>query len=113
MTLTEPTFLILTTLAERPRHGYGMIKEVASLSEGKVKLGAGTLYGTLDRLCTEGYVEFDREEIERGRLRRFYKLTNQGVALLRAEVERRAVAVDVARRRLAAWRPPKGTAEGV
>jgi DNA-binding PadR family transcriptional regulator len=101
--LTDQTFLILTALAQRPLHGYGIVKEVVSLSGGRMKLGAGTLYGALDRLCDEALIARDREEIERGRLRRFYKLTEGGIALLRAEVECRIVAVNAAQNRIAAW----------
>ena len=66
----EPTFLILTALAGEAMHGYGLIAEVARLSDGRISLRPGTLYGALDRLLDAGLVDVDREEIVDGRLRR-------------------------------------------
>ena len=53
-----------------------------------MKLRAGTLYGSLDRLVDEGLVAPDREEIENGRLRRYYRITGEGRSTLAAEAER-------------------------
>ncbi|BCB89480.1 hypothetical protein Psuf_067930 [Phytohabitans suffuscus] len=64
--MTEPAFFILTALVDGPRHGYGIVGAVAELSEGRVRLKVGTLYGVLDRLVGEALVELDREEVERG-----------------------------------------------
>jgi len=100
--LQEPTFLILTALAERPRHGYGVITEVQRISDGRVRLRAGTLYGALDRLRAEGLVEVDREEVVDTRLRRYYKLTETGGQRLGAEADRLRRHADIARRRLRA-----------
>jgi DNA-binding PadR family transcriptional regulator len=86
--LREPTFLILTALAREPMHGYGIIGEVAALSDGRLSMRPGTLYGALDRLADEGLVETDREEVVGGRLRRYYRLTDAGDAALTAETER-------------------------
>lgn len=86
--MREPTFLILTALAVEPRHGYGVIQEVAELSGGAVTLAAGTLYAALDRLTAEGLVIPDREELVDGRTRRYYRLTDEGAAALEAEVAR-------------------------
>jgi len=86
--LQEPTFLVLTALADGPRHGYGVIQEVAALSENRVRLRAGTLYGAFDRLEAQGFIEPDHEEIVDGRLRRYYRLTDSGAALLDAEAQR-------------------------
>src|SRR4051794_27087732 len=74
--MTEPAFFILTALVDAPRHGYGIVGEVAELSAGRVALKIGTLYGVLDRLVGDGLVELDREEVQQGRLRRDYKLTH-------------------------------------
>jgi DNA-binding PadR family transcriptional regulator len=90
VTLREPTFLILTSLASGPRHGYGIIQDIAELSDGRVRLRAGTLYGSLDRLVDEGLVVSDREEIENGRLRRYYRITGEGRSVLAAAAERMA-----------------------
>ena len=86
--LQEPTFLILAALAGEPTHGYGVIQEVSALSEGRVVLRPGTLYGALERLVTEGLVVADREEIVEGRLRRYYRLTDDGATVLDAETKR-------------------------
>jgi DNA-binding PadR family transcriptional regulator len=86
--LHEPTFLLLTSLAEGPQHGYGIITDVERMSGGRVRLRAGTLYAALDRLVTEGLAEADREEVVEGRLRRYYRLTPRGGDRLAAEVAR-------------------------
>ena len=100
--LREPTFLILTALAARPQHGYGILSDVAEISEGRVTLQAGTLYAALDRLGADGWVEVDREEVVDGRLRRYYRLTDQGAARLAAEVEKLQAHTRAARQRLRA-----------
>jgi DNA-binding PadR family transcriptional regulator len=86
--LQEPTFLILTALAEEPAHGYGITQAVAAMSGNRVKLRPGTLYGALDRLVEQGLVEPEREEIVEGRLRRYYRLTDTGATLLGEEAQR-------------------------
>ncbi|MBE1492556.1 PadR family transcriptional regulator [Plantactinospora soyae] len=98
--LREPTFLILTALAREPMHGYGIVNEVAALSDGRLALRPGTLYGALDRLTDEGLVEPDREEIVGGRLRRYYRLTEGGTAALTIETERLRRNVEAASERL-------------
>jgi DNA-binding PadR family transcriptional regulator len=98
--LQEPTFLILAALAEGPKHGYGVIQEVATLSGGRVTLRPGTLYGALDRLGDQGLVAPDREEVVDGRLRRYYRLTDDGASVLAAEAERLATNARAAVERL-------------
>lgn len=107
--MREPTFLILTALAARPQHGYGILQDVLSISEGQVALRAGTLYTALDRLSADGWVEVDREEVVEGRLRRYYRLTDRGAARLEAEVARLRARTRAASRRLRA-RPAGGVA---
>jgi DNA-binding PadR family transcriptional regulator len=102
--MREPTFLILTALANGPRHGYGIIREVASLSANRVTLLPGTLYAALDRLVAQGLVVLDREEIADGRLRRYYRLTADGEAALRAETARMRSLIKAATRTLG-YRP--------
>jgi DNA-binding PadR family transcriptional regulator len=98
--MREPTFLILTALAAGAQHGYGIMTDVAGISGGRVRLRAGSLYAALNRLVAEGLVEFDREEIVDGRLRRYYRLTPSGAQRLAVEVERLSRTTAVARRRL-------------
>lgn len=100
--LREPTFLILTALAARPQHGYGILSDVTEISQGRVTLQAGTLYAALDRLGADGWVEVDHEEVVEGRLRRYYRLTDQGAARLAAEVEKLQAHTRAARQRLRA-----------
>jgi DNA-binding PadR family transcriptional regulator len=101
----EPTFLILTALAGEPLHGYGLIAEVGRLSDGRIALRPGTLYGALDRLVDAGLVAVDREETVDGRLRRYYRLTEPGGELLAAETERMRRNVEAATARLRAAKP--------
>jgi DNA-binding PadR family transcriptional regulator len=86
--MQEATFLILTALADGSQHGYGIITEVAQISDGRVRLRAGTLYTALDRLRADGLVAVDGEEIVEGRLRRYYRLTPEGTKVLAAEAAR-------------------------
>jgi DNA-binding PadR family transcriptional regulator len=83
--MQEATFLILTALAAGSRHGYGIIADVDAISEGRVRLRAGTLYSALDRLRIDGLIAVDREEIVENRLRRYYRLTPDGAKQLSAE----------------------------
>ncbi|HEY1344760.1 MAG TPA: helix-turn-helix transcriptional regulator [Streptosporangiaceae bacterium] len=98
--LQEPTFLLLTALADGPQHGYGIMTDAERISGGRVKLRAGTLYAALDRVVAEGLVEADREEVVDGRLRRYYRLTPLGGDRLAAEVERLRQNAAVAAKRL-------------
>ncbi len=85
--LTEPVLLLLLSLADQPRHGYSILKDVERMSGGRVRLSTGTLYGALQRLLNQGWI--DRfEEDESSRDRRAYRLTSRGRRNLQAEVER-------------------------
>lgn len=111
----EATFLILTALVDQPRHGYGVLQEVETLSGGRVRLRASTLYDALDRLADDGLIEISGEETVGRRLRRFYRLTGEGRASLAAEAERLRHNAEVAVARLAASAPrrrlrPEGAA---
>jgi DNA-binding PadR family transcriptional regulator len=99
-TMREPTFLILTALVSAPQHGYGIMMDVEEISDGRVRLRAGTLYAALDRLTAEGLIEADREEVVDGRLRRYYRITGEGTQRLDAEVARLRRNTEVATVRL-------------
>ena len=86
--IREPTFFILAALARSPLHGYAILKSIARLSDERVALRPGTLYAALDRLLREGALAVDGEEVVDGRLRRRYRLTRAGRAMLRAETGR-------------------------
>jgi DNA-binding PadR family transcriptional regulator len=94
-TFRRPTYFILAALLEGPLHGYGIIKRVEELANGELHLRAGTLYAALDRLADQGLVIADREEVVSGRLRRYYRLTPEGVTALTAEAAQLRRAADV------------------
>lgn len=98
--MQEATFLILTALANGSQHGYGIISDVAGISEGRVRLRAGTLYAALDRLRADGLIDVDREEVVDNRLRRYYRLTPEGGRRLAVEANRMAGNASAALRRL-------------
>lgn len=85
--LTEPVLLVLMSLAEQPRHGYSILKDIESMSDGRVQLSTGTLYGALQRLLDEGWIE-RVEEDNPPRDRRTYRLTSRGRRNLQIEIER-------------------------
>lgn len=81
--MSEPMLYILLSLNE-PLHGYGIIKYVERLTEGRLKIGYGTLYGILGKLQKAGAIcVYDESEN-----RILYELTSRGKALLAAEIER-------------------------
>jgi len=85
--LTEPVLLVLLSLAEHPRHGYSILKDVERMSDGRVTLSTGTLYGALRRLLNQSWIErFEENESTRDRIA--YRLTMQGRKILQAEVAR-------------------------
>ena len=99
--LREATYLILTALADGERHGYGIVQEIETISDGRVRLGAGTLYGALERLSADDMIDATREEIVDGRTRRYYRITRRGRGVLIEEIERLEANVSAARLRLA------------
>lgn len=100
---------ILASLARGELHGYGIARDVEELSDGRVRLTAGTLYGALNRLSDDGLVEPAGERQVQGRRRRYYRLTAAGHTELTAEVERlRAAAAALGAR--VAIRPTPGLA---
>ncbi|MFG2623032.1 PadR family transcriptional regulator [Streptomyces sp. NPDC048507] len=99
--LREPTLLILTALADAPRHGYAIAQEVGKISEGRTKMRTGTLYGALERLLEEQLIAVHEEEVVDGRLRRSYALAPRGREVLAAEAARIARTAQEATRRLA------------
>ncbi|MFC6879465.1 MULTISPECIES: PadR family transcriptional regulator [Actinomadura] len=100
--MQEPTLVVLTALADVPRHGYAIAQEVKAMTGGRVTLRTGALYGALDRLLAEGLIEVASEEIVDGRARRVFALSAQGRERLGLEAERLAAAAREARKRLAA-----------
>jgi DNA-binding PadR family transcriptional regulator len=105
--LSESTFYILLSLAPGPQHGYAMLKDVESLSGGRLRLSTGTLYGAIQRLLEQGWIEpVESEDAEpTGRPRKAYRLTGLGQRIAEAETERLKGLVSVARRRIARSQP--------
>src|SRR5271166_4916977 len=85
--MSEAVVLILTSLADRPRHGYALIKDIENLSGGRVRMSTGTLYGALRRLLEDGWIErFEQEDQSRDK--QAYRLTLAGRTQLDLELDR-------------------------
>lgn len=89
--LTPAMFHILLALADKERHGYHIMREVDERTEGNVKLGPGTLYGSIKRMMSDGLIEELEErpdpELDDER-RRYYRLTDFGFRVATAEAQR-------------------------
>jgi DNA-binding PadR family transcriptional regulator len=88
--LGEPALWILLSLSAQPRHGYGLIKDVEVLSEGRVRLSTGTTYGALRRLLEDGWIDRARTA-DASRDKQLYRLTPAGFAELRRELDHLSV----------------------
>ena len=101
--LTPTVFHVLVALADGPRHGYAVAQEVEELSEGRMVMGPGTLYGSLSRMQDQGLIQ-EAENPGEGGLhadrRRYYRITPLGAEALRSESARLLKAANVARQRL-------------
>ena len=85
--LSEPVVLILMSLADQPRHGYALLKDIEALSRGRVRLSTGTLYGALRRLLEDLWIErFEQEDTSREK--QAYRLTMAGRKQLELELDR-------------------------
>ena len=101
--LSAAMFHVLLALALHDLHGYGVIQEVQKLSEGKYRIGPGTLYDNLKKLLNCGWVEdYEEESQPEGEPRRMYRLTSDGRAALEADVSRIKRVLRLADRRLTA-----------
>jgi DNA-binding PadR family transcriptional regulator len=97
--LREPTLFILLALSKQRKHGYAILKDVETLSGGRVKLSTGTLYGALARLLDQGVIQKSAvdEKKDAGpstvragepRARKYYELTQYGRRVLKEELQR-------------------------
>ncbi len=93
--LKPAEFHILLALAQGPRHGYGLMKEVERESNGSVRLEIGSLYRILARMLDEGLIE-EADEDER---RRYYRISRLGLRILKTEAARLAGLVELSRAR--------------
>ena len=83
--LTEAVYYILLSLYT-PQHGYGIMQRAETLSKGRVKLAAGTLYGALSNLCEKGWIV--QLPVESGSRKKEYELTKKGLDVLKNELNR-------------------------
>jgi DNA-binding PadR family transcriptional regulator len=99
MQLPEATFHILMAVADEDRHGYGIIQDVLSSTDGKLKLSAGTLYRSIQRMLEQGLLveTRDRPEDDDER-RRYYRITPLGREVAKAEAQRLQQLVRLARK---------------
>jgi DNA-binding PadR family transcriptional regulator len=98
--MTPAVFHVLLALIGGPRHGYAIMQDVREHTDGSLQLGAGTLYGTIDRLIRDGFVrevEGPAAQSSRDARRRFYRITPDGRRVLDAEVDRLERIVKAAR----------------
>ncbi len=103
--LSSTAFHVLVALSGGPRHGYGIAGEVEELTDGRIVMGPGTLYGSLHRMSGSGLIEEATNPGDEGihaERRRYYRMTPLGSAALRAESARLLRAASLAQERLGA-----------
>ena len=97
--LTPVVFHVLLALTDGRSHGYAIAQEVEHRTDGKVRMGPGTLYGSLQRMCASGLIEESHrgsEDTRHGERRRYYKMTTFGRKVLQAETRRLSEVVSFA-----------------
>lgn len=100
--LTPAVFHILLALADGEKHGYSIMKEVETQTGGKIKMGPGTLYGSIKRMLSAGLLEEAEERPDPAlddERRRYYRLSSLGITALSAESQRLEQVVQVARQK--------------
>jgi DNA-binding PadR family transcriptional regulator len=98
--LPRATFHILVAVADQDRHGYAILQDVAARTNGELKLSAGTLYRSIQRMLEDGLIVEPRERPaprEDDERRRYYRITAFGEAVARAETRRLTQLVRMAR----------------
>ncbi|HET8891145.1 MAG TPA: PadR family transcriptional regulator [Candidatus Angelobacter sp.] len=98
--LQPATFHILLALSGEDRHGYGIIQDIAARTGGEIKLSAGTLYRSIQRMLEQGLIVETRERPapeEDDERRRYYRITQFGSAVARSETRRLTQLVRMAR----------------
>lgn len=98
--LTPAAFHIMLVLADGENHGYAIKREVEEHTQGRMRLGPGSLYGTIKRMLADGWIEELDERPDPGlddERRRYYRLTGLGRKLVQAEAERLEQLVNIAR----------------
>jgi len=100
--LTPAVYHILLALADGEKHGYAIMKDVEAQTEGQIKMGPGTLYGSIKRMLAAGLIQEADERPDPGlddERRRYYRLTGLGRTVVAAESERLAQAVKIAQQK--------------
>ena len=95
--LTHVVYYVLLSLSDDARHGYGIIKDVADRTDGRLELEAGTLYAAIKRLRDDGWIDETAGPETADARRRYYELSPLGQRVLRAESERLELMVELAR----------------
>ncbi|GCE10179.1 PadR family transcriptional regulator [Tengunoibacter tsumagoiensis] len=104
--LTPAVLHILLALVDGERHGYSIMQEVVARSEGTMRMGPGTLYGSIKRMLADGLIEEAGERTDSkgdDERRRYYRLTDFGLRVVRAEVARLEQLVQVAHGKKMLW----------
>jgi DNA-binding PadR family transcriptional regulator len=100
--LTPAVLHILLALGDGERHGYGIMQEIAAFTDGKLRIGPGTLYRSIKQMMADGLIEESGERPDPAlddERRRYYRLTQLGVSVARAEVQRLTELIAVAQSR--------------
>lgn len=98
--LTPAVFHVLLAISDGERHGYAIMQEIADHTGGRMKMGPGTLYGTIKRLLEAQLIEESDERPDPkldDERRRYYRLTGLGQRVVKAEAQRHAEMVEIAR----------------
>ena len=105
--LTESTYFILLSLSPKPKHGYAIMKDVQLLSEERIVLSTGTLYGALKRLLDQGWIVRLEDADPKGNVRdrKVYKLSQYGRRVLKDEIARLNKLLNAANQHVARERP--------
>lgn len=111
--LPLPVFHLLLSLTEGERHGYALKREIRERTGGKLNLGSGALYGSISRMLEQGLIEESDERpdphLDDAR-RRYYRITQLGERVVRAEALRLRDLARLAEARLRLWESPGGAA---
>jgi len=100
--LTPAVFHILLALADAEKHGYAIMQEIEDVTDGRVQMGPGTLYGSIKRMLAAGLIEESDDRPDPtldDERRRYYRQTGLGRSVLRQEAERMAELMALARRK--------------
>src|SRR4051812_47948229 len=105
--LSPASLHIMISLAGTRLHGYGIMREIEAHTEGRYKLGPGTLYDNLQRLLDQGLVQETASPVGEDARRRYYKLTPLGKAVVVAEIDRLETVFEKVKSHLNPARPGK------